>query len=85
MENPPVLQPPASEASFTQLSQVCAARYDMAHRTLQDARALLELQDHLTTSIDTETDADRDAQCHALQRELEAAKSLVASRDMLAA
>eukprot|EP00975_Prorocentrum_lima_P015911 3377945-Prorocentrum_lima.AAC.1 len=57
----------------------------MAHRTLQDARALLELQDHLTTSIDEETDADRAAQCHALQRELEVAKSLVASRDMLAA
>eukprot|EP00975_Prorocentrum_lima_P064108 12895524-Prorocentrum_lima.AAC.1 len=47
-ENPPVLQPPASTISFTQTSAICAARYDMAHRTLQDARALLELQDHLT-------------------------------------
>eukprot|EP00975_Prorocentrum_lima_P011495 2444575-Prorocentrum_lima.AAC.1 len=35
--------------------------------------------------METENDADRDAKCNALQRELEAAKSLVASRDMLAA
>eukprot|EP00975_Prorocentrum_lima_P037516 7892101-Prorocentrum_lima.AAC.1 len=57
----------------------------MAHRTLQDARALLELQDHLSNSVGPENDADRDTQCAALQRELDAAKSMVASRDMLAA
>eukprot|EP00975_Prorocentrum_lima_P018948 3990967-Prorocentrum_lima.AAC.1 len=57
----------------------------MAHRTLQDARALLELQDHLAAVMDAENDTARAAQCHNLQRDMEAAKSMVASRDMLAA
>eukprot|EP00975_Prorocentrum_lima_P036866 7758399-Prorocentrum_lima.AAC.1 len=35
------LQPPASTVSFTQTSAICAARYDMAHRTLQDSTACL--------------------------------------------
>eukprot|EP00975_Prorocentrum_lima_P057227 12003984-Prorocentrum_lima.AAC.1 len=57
----------------------------MAHRTLQDARALLELQDHLSNSVGPENDADREAQHVVLTQELEAVKSMVASRDMLAA
>eukprot|EP00975_Prorocentrum_lima_P009214 1962652-Prorocentrum_lima.AAC.1 len=65
--------------------EVCAASNDMAHRTLQDARALLELQDHLTSSVGPQNDADREAFCEQLQTELDAAKSMVASRDMLAA
>eukprot|EP00975_Prorocentrum_lima_P022438 4719855-Prorocentrum_lima.AAC.1 len=57
----------------------------MAHRTLQDARALLELQDHLAAFMDAENTTARAAQCHNLQQDMEAAKSMVASRDMLAA
>eukprot|EP00975_Prorocentrum_lima_P066926 12912029-Prorocentrum_lima.AAC.1 len=57
----------------------------MAHRTLQDARALLELQDHLDAILEAEQDLAQAAQCQDLRRDMEAAKSMVASRDMLAA
>eukprot|EP00975_Prorocentrum_lima_P070703 12933629-Prorocentrum_lima.AAC.1 len=75
MRNPRVLQPPASTISFAQTSVICAARYDMAHRTLQDARAILELHDHLTGLSERGADTEL-ARCDALAQELEAAKSM---------
>eukprot|EP00975_Prorocentrum_lima_P016066 3413074-Prorocentrum_lima.AAC.1 len=57
----------------------------MAHRTLQDARALLELQDHLQGLSERGAEVAVEGECVALVHELEAAKSMVASRDMLAA
>eukprot|EP00975_Prorocentrum_lima_P058058 12178653-Prorocentrum_lima.AAC.1 len=58
---------------------------EMCIRDRRDARALMQLQDHLSNCAAQGNDAAQDAQCAALVQELESAKSMVASRDMLAA